>query len=228
MKQLFLFTLLCLTLLVLHSCSEDEENPNCGNPYTRMEQGAANYLFNDSSYWIYQNTSSLEIDSQVVFYSCRYTRPTGKPASGCEVPLTYEWNYYVEQHVYGDIDSFAFTCIAPYKFYYFSRPFTISTPTLLRMQIGDLDMNEGDNNETITFLEQYDSLVIGDSTYSNVSVFHILAVAQPVAAFPYEMDLYFAPNIGIVRKVEYNTPSGTQMWDLVRYRTIPLPDNKYP
>lgn len=220
MKNAFKLALLFLTFGSIYSCAE--EKPDCMKVPERIKENVADYLFNDSSFWIYQNSLSLDMDSQVVISSSKHISPAGYPAEGCPPPLYDNWYSLMEHHQNGEIDSFSYVGVAVNKLYIKDRG------TFLSVQAFNLDMAVGQNTDSITYLQHHASLIIADSTYNDVSVFHIPTQVQPVAAFPYAMDLYFAPKVGLVRKVEYNTPNGTQTWDLIRYKTTPIPDNKYP
>lgn len=220
MKNLFKLILLFLSLGFIYSCAE--EKPDCMKVPERIKENVADYLFNDSSFWIYENISTLEMDSQIVFKSHKYLRPTTKTPLNCQPAIADEWSYSVERHINGVVDSFAYLGVPVYKLYIKDRT------TSLSLEVLNLDMASGQNTDSITYLQHHASLIIADSTYNGVSVFHVPTQVQPVAAFPYAMDLYFAPKVGLVRKVEYNTPNGTQIWDLIRYKTTPIPDNKYP
>ncbi len=45
----------------------------------------------------------------------------------------------------------------------------------------------------------------------------VIADNQFQNEFDNDMEFYFAPSIGIVRFIEYDTPSGNKIWELKNY-----------
>ena len=65
--------------------------------------------------------------------------------------------------------------------------------------------------------EKYDSLVVLDNTFYEVTKMSLLADEQYQPEFEFDTDLYFSPNIGLIKKEVHDTISGLKTWNLVRY-----------
>ncbi|MCF8277299.1 MAG: hypothetical protein K9J17_11245 [Flavobacteriales bacterium] len=196
--------LVILFVLTLNSCSKDD--PTRQADYSYLDESfKQNFVFNEGSYWIYQD-QSMNMDS-VVLAHCDSGFTSNCPKNACDlnqyVSLTYEnvtqgtvFNHYL---IFNSI-----------KYNGGGEWGQDGQPIFL------VNQEEGYFFNGLLVGEQIDNLLILNEVFYNVQKMSVQADFQYQSEFEYDTDFYFSETVGIVRIVIHDTINGTQTWNLKR------------
>jgi hypothetical protein len=179
------------------------------------------YMFGTGSYWVYQRESDQLLDSQCVTYgrkqdgitsgncgaSDQYRFLISEIASNINDSVT-KYSMYTIPAVNNNGNQIALTNIPPFTL---GDRFQTMAFRLSRKNSGILPSSP-------YFIGYSDSMLVGGIVYYTVTSFHVAEKDSLYHSFPYEMDLHFARNVGIIKKTEY-TSSGLENWNLIRHNT---------
>lgn len=168
----------------------------------------AEYLFNSGTYWIYENQLSgsdsifvIGVEHDMIDIPCPHGCPGG-------VVKRYEY-YNMVLNSYFQTGTFNLYFMFNYvrlngggEYGQNGQACLLSNP------------NIGYEFNGVTVSGKFDSLLVLDRYCHNVTKMSISAINQYQHEFEFDTDLYFAPNIGLIRKTIYDTISGDETWDL--------------
>lgn len=211
--------LLALLLISMSGCNLNTIEERCKAKHHELNKYIDNelkdYFFKEGTYWVYENTVTHEIDSQYVYKTKHYFQINGKN-SECGPTYVEAYFLYVYDTVQGykncDV-SYGFTIygIGQSGFDYQNDALSSSTGVYYSASVLPSEV----------YLPSPGSINIGTNNFYNIKAFHIV----PEVYMPgftsddlrYTTDFYFSPKIGIVSRVEYDTPNGTVEWNLKRW-----------
>jgi hypothetical protein len=184
MKQIPLF----LIIIICISCSKDKEPCPDGSNYGKLPSCVDGYFFDHNNYWVYQETSTLQLDSVYVT-----NRNFSQFYHQCWVTENYTLDMQssiqgsIQQSFNAEGKGVKMTITGGHVFYdYFCQPdapnFVAQTPRSFTI----------------------DSLIVNGITYYDV-----------VEARGANTVFYFKANIGLIRRV--GVPIGTT-YDLINYQ----------
>jgi hypothetical protein len=204
-------------LLVLCSIAGCKEDPCEGySNYIRTDERIKPYLFKEGSYWIYQNPVTQETDSEYVsgYYISLDTQTYHKYTCGFNYTIS-EVIYMIHENSLNPADSFI------WKNHANTRGNLSVRNKGNSMLVFASDSREIPFTDCLFFDQQYPSLQIGQNNFKQVDIYKLDAYSTACAnPFLYKTDLYFSPEIGVVRKKFYDTPDGTVEWNLVRWKIV--------
>ena len=212
------FALLFLPLIIiLLGCNKEKRVPIEYTTHYVDSTLLAEYLFNSGSFWIYedQTTNSdsvfvIGVEHDVIDIPCPHGCPGGK----------------VDRYEYYNMVMNSFYQTGTFNLYFMFGSVRLNgggeygqngQPVL------SYYANIGDEFNGATVAAKYDSLLVLDKYYYNVTKMSISVENQYQQEFEYDTDLYFAPDIGLIKNEVYDTVSGVKTWNLVRYHI----ENKY-
>ena len=187
-------------------CGQDKDAPTY-----KLEQEFKDYvLFPIGSYWIYYESALQEIDSVYL-----YDQEIRVNKSQKIFPYNYEQldqnqgSSYFNDSLFGgsSTEKYFGQVINLYAERYLSNPNVTNLQFFNNVEAGTtLDFSE---ISMVTYLGEIETYAIGSSLYINVRVFENLIEVD--GRLPRK--IYYAPNIGIIRKELFNG----QVWNLKRY-----------
>lgn len=169
------------------------------------QQLKAQFQFKEGSYWIYEDQNSIRDSVFVSQYETGTTdvHPNNAVPSSEFVKINLNsavrgsWNYYL--------------------FIDFVRINGGGQWGQEGQPIYILERDSAFQFNGLTIGASFDSLEIDNTTYYDVELMHVDAETQFQPEYQFDTDLYFAPNIGVIREISYDTISGTRTWDLKRF-----------
>lgn len=202
--------LVLLTIFIL-GCKKEDKKIVLTTNYVNSDL-VDEYFFIDGSYWIYENQSS-QIDSITVestandfnLIPCPHACPNRKQSQDEYFSMELKnqtqnkmYNYYL-LHGHMKKNGGGSYC-------------ELGQPIFI------YNTNVGYEFNCVTVTEKYDSLFVLYTFYYNVTKMSLMAEEQYQQEFEYNTDLYFSPNIGLVKIVTHDTINGTETWNLKRYQ----------
>lgn len=214
--QLFYPLFFFLIVITINSCKDE-----CSKVTTRYDitPELKDFYFKKGTYWVYEDTTNHVVDSQFVYsdsigYSYSTTR--GEKGGYCSVSHQFFGSYVQSNFSTGKIDSFKYGTYANgiYELLLIitrvSKPYNANIILWLNKPVGQIQSNI-----------KYNGIVtqnINGLSYNNVYWYSVIVgTGLGPDYFKYNTDYYFVPKIGVVKKVEFGTPSGTRTWMLKRY-----------
>jgi hypothetical protein len=190
-KALIIF-ILFLSIVFFQSCQ------NC-NTYYHSDPVVVSCMFKIGSYFVYNDSTDHIIDSEYVY---QYTYHING------VELTYEDNCLT----YGDVLSMSQLSFHNGSFYDKIYSDGSAPPHFFLYDSLRYDYSFPGWTFALSVLSNFSvSNNIYPTVYKDSSVYGTLVGTDTIPT-----DLYFAPNYGIVKKVEHR-PTGDVSWDLIRY-----------
>lgn len=202
LKNISIFSLL---IILLFSCKKDAEEQVQG-PTEIDKELIDHYIFNPGSYWVYQdmfnNIDSIFLDEKIVGVTDPCSNDT------CE-----RYNYTKLLFSNSRQDS-------SFNYYY--------KESFIRLNGGGV---WGQNGQPIYEVDSYlfigyeglmltsriEQMEVSGITYHDILVYSVKVDYQAADEFKYDTDMYFAPDIGLIRKITYDPNLGVQFWDLISY-----------
>ena len=169
------------------------------------------YFFTNGTYWIYENQSS-QIDSITVESTANDFNLIPCP-HGCP-------NKKQSQYEYFSMELKNHTQNYTYNYYFLNKHIKKNGGgdyCELGQPILTYNRDIGYEFNGITVTEKYDSLLVLDNYYYNVTKMSLTAEEQYQLEYEYNTDLYFSPNIGLIKKETHDTINGMEIWNLKRY-----------
>jgi hypothetical protein len=213
-KILSLILILSIVLLYTNSCKPDAPIENDKIPLQDYQYW---YIFKQGSYWIYQNSKTGDIDS-VYLTSSLFDYQTTK-INVAPRP------YYIDEYYN----------ISFFKSSFFNKTFNLWSINTHMLKNGDLSeknyhkgqiIKRGDPNNINSINVKYNgclyvsrssSINIGSNIFNDIEQMKIIHNEQTQIEFEYDTDIYFAKNIGIIKKEINDTIEGTYSWNLIRW-----------
>jgi len=201
MNKVFTIFLLFLAIFFFQSCR------NC-NKDIALDSSVLDYFSKSGSYFIYSDSSDHIIDSEYVY---RYTynvgvTQVGEPMDGC--------------YTSGDL-------VKMYQLSFQNTVFydSLNTAAGIASYYGIIDTKGYYHyTQSVNFIEpsyntpSFNNFFVGGNVfpivYEEASAYYLIENGDSVP-----MDLYFAPNYGIVKRVEHR-PTGDVSWDLIRSHIV--------
>ena len=200
MNKAFGLFVILITTGLLHSCKK------CGSD-TKPYPIVPSCFFNAGSYFIYNDSIEHIIDSQYVFY---YSYQSGQSTNG----------YMIDDCSYG----FDLILMNESSFrnglFYDNIHMKNMDPSQIYLwdSLGYYWANQGGVVFSVGNNDSFSNFSVGATVYPKVYKFNypmrIIENTDTVA-----LDLYFAQNYGIVKRVEHR-PTGDVSWDLIRYHIV--------
>lgn len=202
MKHFLLFGLVSVALI---GCKKDEvqNDPEslCNDVIYYDDEMAQQFYFKAGTYWVYEDANTATLDSLRI----SSVAEAGE-SSNCYSVVTLS------------SDGASHPSNEDIRFQVRGVQWRIRTGGNSGYQvIFDKEISSTPAYEGLSFLEEIPSIVVGDSTYTNVTKVQIAAGG---AVFPSLTHLYICPNYGIVRKVEDAGGSNEKVFDLVRHHIV--------
>lgn len=199
----------------LSSCKDE-----CSKVTTRYEITPVlkDFYFKKGTYWVYEDTANHVVDSQYVYmdsFSYSYGQTKGENGGYCEVRYQF-FKYNIQSIIAGVKDSFQYGTFAnsvSNSHLVISKQYNGNTVLWLNKPVGQIQSNIRYNGTIFQNINGVD--------YSNV--YWYSAVIGTGIGLDYlisNTDNYFVPKIGVVKKVEFGTSTGTKVWLLKNYFII--------
>lgn len=193
----------------------------CGKTNYPLSSELRDLYFKKGTYWIYQDSATLEMDSQYVYQDTFY-RISSDYRTTTNSGRVIECNHHFESYYYS-LTSHQNGTITFIHYGAGSDDFANSAESLVIVGAGNYSNPIYWPNKAVGKIYgniSYNgirNISIDGSTYNNLKWFSCFIGQSPNTDFlKYNTDFYFAPKIGIVRKVEFGTPTGTRVWLLKR------------
>ena len=202
MKKIIYFFLLTLTI---SSCSKDD-NPesSCSNndwENIYISKSLKDFFFKEGSYWIYQNDSTLVLDSVAISFT----------EQGCEAVYLYQgygsnWEYYL----------ISYQSYPSYKTYYDmiegQGMMRNRHPSEYMMYYGWLIYSD------TTLIYPWRPIYI-DSLQVEGHIFHQVQYQSWLVSLNERIATYTSLGTGIIKKIVY-TGSNKGNWNLIRWKIV--------
>jgi hypothetical protein len=235
MKRSILYTLLIGVIVLNHSCKNKDciKNGTCPSEYYKymLEEGK-NYLWaKPGSYWIYKNTKTGDLDTQIctsIFLDTIIKKGTQTYSQH----ITFEYERLVrtvqssfDQWVYYDETSKYNPDGTPSKGFFYAlerQVFGEGIISAFHFPFTDKEIS-GTGSEVTSYKGMDSSLVLQSKTYYNVAKFeldrddiwypndHPIATRYPNAVY------YWAKDVGLIKR---QNKSENYNWELVDYHII--------
>lgn len=197
MRKAFCLLIVSLSLILLDSCK------SC-NTYIPVDPKIMSLIFKPGSYFIYSDSADHITDSQYVYQYAYYKEGV---------------NYYYEDGCY----SYYATVSASHSSF---RNGVFFDNIDLQVKFDPYDLIISDSLGTYysarVFSAYLDTITLNNYNinghiYPKVYKGNPLTILESGISIP--TDIYFAPNYGIVRRVEHRS-TGDVNWDLIRYHLV--------
>lgn len=215
--NLKMISLLIIPLLIINSCKEEKKETICTDVNTLKipQEIKDRFFFKDSSYWIYKDSISGQIDSSWVAYSNigisnnekRAPSSKGKCFEGAfyEVKSTIQKNYgFFLNPSFSDKNT-----KFEDEYFYLLIDFIVNQTKISFSRI----RYKGNILDSINFengiIKKLNEIKIKDKTYSD-----IVYLFYPINSIDVYKKAYYANKIGII-KFEDNEG---RVWELIRYK----------
>jgi hypothetical protein len=166
-----------------------------------------NYIFN-TGFWVYQDTVSLETDS-ITLDNVKHGFYGPNP-----VALNYREYYTLEYYSHTNDSSFNdFFLENLWRVNGGGQWAELGQPVMLTDNLGPL-MGGYNGFEILDIL---DSLVVGNNTFYDVARSHVYEDQQYQHEFNFDTDIFYAEDVGIVRKAYTDDEGVNHSWDLVNW-----------
>ncbi len=199
-----------ICFFALSSCRDE-----CDKVTTRYDITPAlkDFYFKKGTYWVYEDTVNHIVDSQYVYMdSFTYSQTKGTNGGYCDVSYQF-FKCNVQSIIAGVKDSFqygTFSNSVSNSHLVISKQYNGNTVLWLNKPVGQIQSNIRYNG---AIFQNINGVI-----YSNVYWYSaIIGTGIGVDYLKYNTDYYFVHKIGVVKKVEFGTPSGTRIWMLKRY-----------
>lgn len=175
------------------------------------------YLFKTGTYWVYEEQTTGKIDSQTVYFHKYELGVLGIHPDKCG--STYE-----ERYIYSVYDTVIGVSAKKYH-YHNNASLTISGLTISGINLNNSydawpiyisNFEIGDSNMRAKLIQRPLSVTINSVLFNDVSVFRIDTSSQ----MEYVTDYFWSPHIGVIRRIEYDTPDGNLTWDLINKNIV--------
>lgn len=194
-------------LLILNFLSCKKNNDVYKESLSYIDSTLKNqYLFQDGSYWVYQD-QLMNIDS-IVLLNSDSGLTSICPDNGCERNEFAIMNFKNISHNI----SFNLYLLSNFIRYNGGGQWGQNGQPIFI-----LNSNEGNGFNGLSVGEHYDSIVVLSNTYFDVTKMLVSANNQVQKEFEYDIDLFFAPYIGIIKVIEFDTINGTRTMELKNY-----------
>lgn len=208
---------------------------SCKNPckgyvsYNKIDPRLRNYIFQAGSYWVYQDSASGAIDSQIVFkFVDKYVQtdpcqqpvtPPSNPTHECCGPYSYDLlTMSVVAFKDSRMDSLLFTAgNSGLGLESYDQSVSTKSDDLFLLDPGSPP--GPDTKYRLFYLGKINALTQNGVNYSDVLVFQTRYNSQLTLYFTCTTDLYFCSGYGIIKKIEH-TSSGDVVWTLKRFSLI--------
>lgn len=194
--------------IAISTISCEKENVKSETSYTYiLKELRTEYIFNVGSYWVFQDSAG-NLDS-IVLSHVETGFTSFCPDNGCSINeyTTMIYNNVTRNMLYN---------------HYFMMDFVRYNGGGDWGQDGQpifiYDAQLGYEFNGVEVTGKQDSLEIMNNVYYDVIRMTIDANRQFQKEFEYNTDLYFAPHVGLIKKVSYDTVNGIQTWELLRYQ----------
>ena len=195
------YIILLFTFFIIISCNKDEDSSSSYG-YYKISESLYPLVFDIGSYWIYEDTDNLLVDSIIIvdleIGTYVMVSTSGQGATGEEqfFNLTYSSTIFgqYEEQIIGGIISRGLV----YGGYIYISGHNVGVEV---------------NNARISAI--YDSLVIKNVIYRNV-------VKMEISQDRYidsDMNFYYVDSIGVIKKEIFEDDAITETWELLRFDT---------
>jgi hypothetical protein len=212
-KSIRLFLTLLITfgsIISFSNCTKDIDEMEYINYYVDQDL-IDKYYFEKGSLWVYKD-QNLNLDSITVENTEHGFKTTPCP-HGCPGRKTSRHEYFIMNlRELGSNSTF--------NYYFLSGHFKINGGGIVGelgqpIYLHNSDIGYSFNGTTV--IAQLDSLNINENTYFNVTKIKISALDQIQDEFNFDTELYFSENIGLIKKVVFDTINGAQTKLLIDY-----------
>ncbi len=203
-----------ICFFALSSCRDE-----CDKVTTRYDITPAlkDFYFKKGTYWVYEDTANHVVDSQYVYADTSgfsYTTTKGNKGGYCQLMVEFYHVRVASSLSIGDKDSFDFNSFGSY----YSKQEDLSIGVAYRGSNTVLWLNA----EVGKTYNSYRFNGIGNQNvngvdYKNTYWSSVILGATTNNYLKYNTDYFVTPKIGVVKKVEFGTPTGTRTWLLNRY-----------
>jgi hypothetical protein len=197
---------------ILTSCHKEEQQPNkfTGDPDTLFISSYTNpYLFETNNYWLYQEENTLQTDSFIVtgvindFHDIHYTsQVVGKKEY---YRINYRSSLTNAFYNYQVVDNLI------------SRNGNI--PVQSGQPVFQPESNIGTEINGAKLVGFFDTLSIGNNTFTSVYQVKITQASQVSPVFDHDTYLYFRDSIGLIRYEYIIAPGDTERWNIQSWQT---------
>lgn len=200
----FLAFICILFVVTISSCNK------CGHKIEKVYRifnyaDYFDYFFKENSVWIYQNTTTLALDTVIVQKA--YVTDVYELNDKDECKNIYEnkaemllhTSYYDTTFIYS-IKNLGIG----------TRPIRIYNDVLYNFVYSSELKNPGENNSGLSYQDYFEEYIIGANTYHKVKK---IRCAEP-EQFGYDV-LYWCPKNGIIRKENDSDTTNTDVWVLI-------------
>ncbi len=213
-QQLFYSLFFALIVITISSCKDE-----CDKVNTRYEitPELKAFYFKKGTYWVYEDTVNHVVDSQFVCAdTCGfdYTTTKGDKGAYCQLLVEFFRSIITSQLSSGNIDSLYFGSHGSY--YISNEVLSIGYP----YQGGNVilwpnaDVGKTFNSYRFNGIANQN---VNGVDYKNTYWSSVILGATTNNYLKYNTDYFVTPKIGVVKKVEFGTPTGTRTWLLKRY-----------
>lgn len=236
MKKLAYIIILAISLTGCKSCKKEQPQPTV---YTQggVNQNVKDYgVFKTGTYWVYQDSTSLELDSVWVYYYKETVDTADKHTANPKICPVYLYGTFSSrfrtnalfqyntafQYAYTPLDQVLQSVIDSANGYVGMGIFIRSTKGVLLL---NQDMAFYTTSDLLNLNSIQDNYMLKNGTIKNsVLKYHhtqdwtsYYKDMSTYTLHSHETYQYLAPNIGLVKKIVIDS---TQVWNLIRYNII--------
>lgn len=213
---LLIFLIAILTLIFTSTCRKDINKISCNsiNTISYSQDAYDRFFFKDSTYWVYQEISSLKFDSVWVFdskISVLNEHPSGRDfETKCFQVNSYRLNNVLDERVNVVFQPKFKDRIIPYEQEYLPINYTIKIGSMFFpvFRIGYDGASLRKENQEGGIWDTEDSLTIKGIKYSN-----LLKLTNPENNIDIYKEAWYVKNIGLVKFIKKDGKT----WELIRY-----------
>ena len=202
-----LLMMLFIGLMVCAGCKDEEENTYF---HHKISESLYPLLFNEGSYWIYNNTDTTLFDTIVLTKVEIDTLVYGPSGPGQGSPG--EEQVYVLSYTSSQFGAYQRTLREDY----ISRGWMVGGEPIGVEYLSSHQI--GDELLSAKIADIYNSFVVNGESYADVVKMDVINYG---GNFPGDMNIYYVDYVGIIKKVIAKTDNTTETWELLKYTIVP-------